>query len=56
MLGRVFALLPHAPFLLVKSDRPRVTALVGSLIWAMTLTAFFEIVFPPSEPGPAESG
>ncbi|MBV1852612.1 hypothetical protein [Catellatospora tritici] len=45
-LGQMFAFLIHAPFLLVKSNRPWVTALVGSLIWAMALTAFFELVFP----------
>ncbi|GLW27700.1 hypothetical protein [Actinoplanes regularis] len=45
-LGQVFALLIHAPFLLVKSRQPWVTALVGSLIWAIALTLFFSLVFP----------
>jgi hypothetical protein len=44
--GRVFAFLLHAPFLLVKSRQPWVTALVGSLIWAIVLILFFALVFP----------
>jgi hypothetical protein len=46
VLGQAFAFLIHAPFLLVKSRQPWVTALVGSLIWAIALTLFFGIVFP----------
>jgi hypothetical protein len=45
-LGQVFAFLIHAPFLLVRSRQPWVTALVGSLIWAIALTLFFGLVFP----------
>lgn len=45
-LGQAFAFLIHAPFLLVKSRQPWVTALVGSLIWAIALTIFFGVVFP----------
>jgi hypothetical protein len=45
-MGQVFALLIHAPFLLVKSRQPWVTALVGSLIWAIALALFFGVVFP----------
>jgi hypothetical protein len=44
--GRLFAFLLHAPFLLVKSRQPWVTALVGSLIWAIVLILFFALVFP----------
>ncbi|BEL06550.1 hypothetical protein Q0Z83_047410 [Actinoplanes sichuanensis] len=46
VLGQIFAFLIHAPFLLVKSRQPWVTALVGSLIWAIALTLFFSVVFP----------
>jgi hypothetical protein len=45
-LGQIFALLIHAPFLLVKSRVPWVTALVGSLCWAIALSLFFNVVFP----------
>jgi hypothetical protein len=45
-LGQAFAFLIHAPFLLVKSRVPWVTALVGSLIWAIALSLFFNVVFP----------
>ncbi|GIE78917.1 hypothetical protein Aph02nite_48670 [Actinoplanes philippinensis] len=45
-LGQIFSFLVHAPFLLVKSRQPWVTALVGSLIWAIALTLFFSVVFP----------
>ncbi|GIE30460.1 hypothetical protein Ait01nite_035050 [Actinoplanes italicus] len=45
-LGRVFAFLLYAPFLLVKSRQPWVTALVGSLIWAIALALFFSVIFP----------
>jgi hypothetical protein len=46
VLGQVFALLVHAPFLLVRSRQPWVTALVGALIWAIAMTLFFGLVFP----------
>ncbi|GIF43484.1 hypothetical protein [Actinoplanes xinjiangensis] len=46
VLGQVLAFLIHAPFLLVKSRQPWVTALVGSLIWAIALALFFSLVFP----------
>ncbi|WP_212830382.1 hypothetical protein [Catellatospora sp. TT07R-123] len=46
LVGQVFAFLVHAPFLLVKSRQPWVTALVGSLIWAMALILFFGLVWP----------
>jgi hypothetical protein len=45
-LGQAFAFLVHAPFLLVRSGRPWVTAFAGSLIWALALALFFEVVFP----------
>ena len=45
-LGQAFAFLVHAPFLIVKNARPWVTALAGSLIWALALTIFFEVIFP----------
>ncbi|GIH04248.1 hypothetical protein Rhe02_23150 [Rhizocola hellebori] len=45
-LGQVFAFLVHAPFLIVKSRTPWVTAFVGSLIWAMALVFFFAVIFP----------
>ncbi|MEU4157364.1 hypothetical protein [Actinoplanes sp. NPDC026670] len=46
VLGQIFSFLIHAPFLLVKSRQPWVTALVGSLIWAIALALFFSVVFP----------
>jgi hypothetical protein len=45
-LGQGFAFLVHAPFLIVKSQRPWVVAFVGSLIWAMALLFFFNVIFP----------
>jgi hypothetical protein len=45
-LGQAFAFLVHAPFLIVKSRQPWVVAFVGSLIWAMALVVFFNLVFP----------
>jgi hypothetical protein len=45
-LGQAFAFLVHAPFLIVKSRQPWVVAFAGSLIWAMALVVFFEVVFP----------
>ncbi|MEO3779956.1 hypothetical protein ABGB16_24620 [Micromonospora sp. B11E3] len=45
-LGQAFAFLVHAPFLIVKSRQPWVVAFVGSLIWAMALVVFFDVVFP----------
>jgi hypothetical protein len=45
-LGQAFAFLVHAPFLLIKNSRPWVTAFAGSLIWALALALFFEVVFP----------
>jgi hypothetical protein len=45
-LGQAFAFLVHAPFLIVKSRQPWVVAFVGSLIWAMALVVFFNVVFP----------
>ncbi|TDC44157.1 hypothetical protein [Micromonospora sp. KC213] len=45
-LGQVIALLIHAPFLMVKSRRPWVVAFVGSLIWAIGLFVFLEVIFP----------
>lgn len=45
-LGQALAFLVHAPFLIVKNQRPWVVAFAGSLIWAMALTIFFEVVFP----------
>jgi hypothetical protein len=45
-LGQAFAFLVHAPFLIVKSRQPWVVAFVGSLLWAMALVVFFNVVFP----------
>ena len=45
-LGQAFAFLIHAPFLLVRSNRPWVVAFVGAEIWAIALVLFFQLVFP----------
>jgi len=45
-LGQAFAFLVHAPFLIVKNRRPWVVAFVGSLIWAMAMVVFFNVIFP----------
>lgn len=43
--GQAFAFLVHAPFLLVKNDRPWIVAFVGSLIWAIALVIFFNTIW-----------
>lgn len=45
-LGQAFAFLVHAPFLIVRNDRPWIVAFVGSLIWAIALAIFFNAVWP----------
>jgi hypothetical protein len=45
-LGQAFAFLVHAPFLVIKNSRPWVTAFAGSLMWALALVIFFEVIFP----------
>jgi hypothetical protein len=45
-LGQAFAFLVHAPFLVVRNDRPWIVAFVGSLIWAIALVIFFNAVWP----------
>jgi hypothetical protein len=46
VIGKAFALLIHAPFIVVKSKQPLLVALGGAAIWALILFLFFSIVFP----------
>lgn len=45
-LGKAFALLVYAPFIVVKSRRPVLVALGGAAIWALILLVFFSFIFP----------
>ena len=45
-VGKAASLLVHAPFIIIKSKKPFLVALGGSLIWAVLLVIFFEAIFP----------
>jgi len=44
--GKLISIVIHAPFLLIKSKKPILVAFFGSVIWAILLAVFFEIIFP----------
>ncbi len=45
-IGKLISLFVHAPFIIIKSKRPILVALGGSIIWAILLIIFFEVIFP----------
>ena len=45
-LGKLFGLIVHAPFIIIKSKRPMLVALGGAAIWAIMLLVFFTFIFP----------
>ena len=45
-VGKLISLFVHAPFIIIKSKKPILVALGGSIIWAILLVIFFEAVFP----------
>jgi|GEM_PF-4059113 len=45
-VGKLISLFVHAPFLIIKSKKPILVALGGSIIWAVLLIIFFEAIFP----------
>ncbi len=44
--GKLISIFIHAPFIVIKSKKPILVALGGSVIWAILLVVFFEAVFP----------
>jgi ribosomal protein L40E len=45
-VGKLFGLVVHAPFIIVKSKRPILVAFGGAAIWAVMLFVFFTFIFP----------
>jgi len=45
-VGKLFGLVVHAPFIIVKSKRPMLVAFGGAAIWAVMLFVFFTFIFP----------
>jgi hypothetical protein len=45
-VGKLASLFVHAPFIIIKSKKPILVALGGSIIWAILLVIFFEAIFP----------
>jgi len=44
--GKLISLFVHAPFIIIKSKKPVLVALGGSIIWAVLLVVFFAFIFP----------
>jgi len=44
-LGLIYFII-HAPLVFTKKQKPILAALGGSLIWALLLATFFEVIFP----------
>ncbi len=45
-VGKLFAVIVHLPFLVVRSRRSWVVAVAGAAMWAVALWAFFTLIFP----------
>lgn len=45
-VGKLISFFVHAPFIIIKSKKPILVALGGSIIWAILLVIFFEAIFP----------
>ena len=45
-VGKLFGLIIHAPFIVIKSKSPMLVAFGGAAIWAVVLVIFFNFIFP----------
>ena len=45
-VGKLFGLIVHAPFIVIKSKRPILVAFGGAAIWVVVLVIFFNFIFP----------
>ena len=46
VVGKLFGLIIHAPFIVIKSKSPMLVAFGGAAIWAVVLAIFFNFIFP----------